>query len=95
MENEDTRLKVKNKEGQMVEIDVVDIIPAPQFNKEFIIYKFANANTDDFYASTLVESDTTFELNEIESGEEMDFINAKINELAKNMSDGVMENGEK
>ncbi len=88
MEELNTKLSVKMENGNSVEIDVIDIIEAPNFNKEFIIYTFPNTKQEEYYASILTEDETSFSLDTIESDEEIEFVNKKIQEIANAVSMG-------
>lgn len=88
-ENNDNKLTVTMENGNAVEIEVIDIIESPEFNKQFIVYTFPSINDENFYASILDETDTTFSLNAIETKEELDFVEKKIEELAKDLSNEV------
>ncbi len=74
---EDTTLQVRNEEGKMITIDVIDIFKVDGKDTEYIIYAIGA----DIYASILYEDDETFELQTIEDKEDYELVMARIQEL--------------
>ena len=74
---EDTTLQVRNEEGKMITIDVIDIFKVDGKETEYIIYAIGS----DIYASILYEDDETFELQTIEDKEDYEMVMARIEEL--------------
>lgn len=80
MENDNSRkLTVTTDDGNQVTINVLDIIDSKEFNKEFIIY-LVDGNEETVFASILNESEETFSLDTIESDQEIEYINKKIDD---------------
>ena len=80
MENENmenTTLQVRNEDGKMITIDVIDIFKVEGKETEYIIYAIGS----DIYASILYEDEETFELQTIEDKEDYEMVMARIEEL--------------
>lgn len=60
---ENSKLKVKNLDGDEIEIDVIDIIENQDDNKQYICY--TTDDSEDVYVSILEETDDSFTLSEI------------------------------
>ena len=58
-----SKLKVKNLDGDEIEIDVIDIIENQDDNKQYICY--TTDDSEDVYVSILEETDDSFTLSEI------------------------------
>ena len=65
--------KVKNNEGKDEVLKVIDIISDTPFEKEYIIYK--RENDEIIYASEFILKDDLYHLENIESEEELNYIN--------------------
>lgn len=60
---ENSKLKVKNLNGDDIEIDVIDIIEDQDNNKQYICY--TTDDSEDVYVSCLEETEDSFSLTEI------------------------------
>lgn len=80
MENEDTKLNV-SLNGKDITIDVIDIIEAQEFGKEFIVYTIDGLDESEIFASILNEKEDSYSLDTIESEEELNYVNNAIKSL--------------
>lgn len=84
MKNELESLKIINTEGQELEIKVVSIIETSDKLKKFIIYTFDDkVENVELYASKIIESNDSYELDAIDNNEDWNFVQDKIKELLK------------
>lgn len=60
---ENNKLKVKNLDGNEIEINVIDIIEDQESGKQFICYTIESL--EDVFVSSLEETETTFSLGEV------------------------------
>lgn len=80
MENDDTKLNV-SLNGKDITIDVIDIIEAQEFGKEFIVYTIDGLDESEIFASILNEKEDSYSLDTIESEEELNYVNNAIKSL--------------
>lgn len=83
--NEFNKLNVTIETGQVVTINVIDIIDSLEFNKTFIIYTI-NGDEENLFASILNEKEESFSLDKIESNAELTFINGEIDRVVEELS---------
>lgn len=84
MKNELESLKIINTEGQELEIKVVSIVETSDKLKKFIIYTFDDkVENVELYASKIIESNDSYELDAIDNSEDWNFVQDKIKELLK------------
>lgn len=69
-------LKVKDEKGKTIILNVIDIISDNPFNKEYIIFTKENENI--LYASELILNNDSYIIRDVETKEELDYINNEI-----------------
>jgi len=75
-------LKVTAANGEELDINVIDIIKSVEFGKEYVIYS-VDLDEDNLYASVLKENEDGYNLLAIASEEEIQLVNKRIEEIAK------------
>ncbi len=85
MEDFNNVLKVK-VDGVETEIHVLDIIESKSYNKTFIIYTVGD-NNDTIFASILNEKEDSYTLDQIQSQDEIDYINYEIDRVANEIEE--------
>ena len=73
----DSKLTIKNENGEKVVINVFDIVDSDEFDKTFIIYSLEN-DSNTLYASVLKEDDLSFSLNTIMEEKEINYVEELI-----------------
>lgn len=73
----DSKLTIKNENGENVVINVFDIVDSDEFDKTFIIYSLEN-DSNTLYASILKEDDLSFSLNTIMEEKEINYVEELI-----------------
>ena len=73
----DSKLTIKNENGENVVINVFDIVDSDEFDKTFIIYSLEN-DSNTLYASVLKEDDLSFSLNTIIEEKEINYVEELI-----------------
>ena len=73
----DSKLTIKNENGEDVLINVFDIVDSDEFDKTFIIYSLDN-DSNTLYASVLKEDELTFSLNTIMEEKEISYVEELI-----------------
>ncbi|MBQ7790015.1 MAG: hypothetical protein IJ399_02000 [Bacilli bacterium] len=73
----DSKLTIKNENGENVVINVFDIVDSDEFDKTFIIYSLEN-DSNTLYASVLKEDDLSFSLNTIMEEKEINYVEELI-----------------
>ena len=81
----DNELIVKNSEGQDQTISVVDIVEDSETGKKYLFYN--TKDSEELYATILVESETSFVLEAISSEEEWNIVEEILKHQA--MIEGV------
>ena len=81
---EENILTVNSENGKKVKLNVIDIIAIEELNKEYIIYTIEGDNSDNIYASILIEDETTYTIKTIENDEEWEIVQNIINEMSAN-----------
>ena len=85
MEEEmDRKLTVTMEDGRVVDIWVLDIFKANEFNKEFIIYTVGD-DEENLFASILNESEDSFSLDTITDENELAYVNNMIEKIANDI----------
>ena len=69
-------LKVKDEKVKTVTLKVIDIISDNPFDKEYII--FTKENDGVIYASELILNNDNYIIRDVETKEELDYINNEI-----------------
>ena len=81
MENNNT-LKLKDNNGNNIEIEVLDIINNEDLNKEYMVYRIKDQ--EDVLISIINQTETNFSLDTIEDANEFkaieDYLESKIND---------------
>lgn len=81
MENNNT-LKLKDNNGNNIEIEVLDIIYDEDLNKEYMVYRIKDQ--EDVLISIINQTETNFSLDTIEDANEFkaieDYLESKIND---------------
>lgn len=81
MENNNT-LKLKDNNGNNIEIEVLDIINDEDLNKEYMVYRIKDQ--EDVLISIINQTETNFSLDTIEDANEFkaieDYLESKIND---------------
>ncbi len=78
---EENILTVNSENGKKIKLNVIDIIAIEELNKEYIIYTIEGENSDNIYASILIEDETTYTIKTIENDEEWEIVQNIINEM--------------
>ncbi len=73
----DSKLTIKNENGENVVINVFDIVDSDEFDKTFIIYSLEN-DSNTLYASVLKEDELSFSLNTIMEEKEINYVEELI-----------------
>lgn len=73
----DSKLTIKNENGENVVINVFDIVDSDEFEKTFIIYSLEN-DSNTLYASVLKEDELSFSLNTIMEEKEINYVEELI-----------------
>lgn len=81
---EENILTVNSENGKKIKLNVIDIIAIEELNKEYIIYTIEGDNSDNIYASILIEDETTYTIKTIENDEEWEIVQNIINEMSVN-----------
>ncbi len=81
---EENILTVNSENGKKIKLNVIDIIAIEELNKEYIIYTIVGDNSDNIYASILIEDETTYTIKTIENDEEWEIVQNIINEMSAN-----------
>lgn len=81
---EENILTVNSENGKKIKLNVIDIIAIEELNKEYIIYTIEGDNSDNIYASILIEDETTYTIKTIENDEEWEIVQNIINEMSAN-----------
>lgn len=81
---EENILTVNSENGKKIKLNVIDIIAIEELNKEYIIYTIEGENSDNIYASILIEDETTYTIKTIENDEEWEIVQNIINEMSVN-----------
>lgn len=81
---EENILTVNSENGKKIKLNVIDIIAIEELNKEYIIYTIEGENSDNIYASILIEDETTYTIKTIENDEEWEIVQNIINEMSAN-----------
>ena len=81
---EENILTVNSETGKKIKLNVIDIIAIEELNKEYIIYTIVGDNSDNIYASILIEDETTYTIKTIENDEEWEIVQNIINEMSAN-----------
>ena len=81
MENNNS-LKLKDNNGNNIEIEVLDIINDEDLNKEYMVYRIKDQ--EDVLISIINQTETNFSLDTIEDANEFkaieDYLESKIND---------------
>lgn len=87
MESEfDNKLTVSIEDGTNVTIKVLDIVESNVYNKTFIIYSLLGDDKT-LFASILKEDENNFNLENITSKEEMNYIDSEISRVVNESSE--------
>ena len=87
MESEfDNKLTVSIEDGTNVTIKVLDIVESNVYNKTFIIYSLLGDDKT-LFASILKEDENNFNLENITSKEEMNYIDSEISRVINESSE--------
>lgn len=81
---EENILTVNSENGKKIKLNVIDIIAIEELNKEYIIYTIVGDNSDNIYASILIEDETTYTIKTIENDEEWEIVQNIVNEMSAN-----------
>lgn len=81
---EENILTVNSENGKKIKLNVIDIIAIEELNKEYIIYTIEGDNSDNIYASILIEDETAYTIKTIENDEEWEIVQNIINEMSVN-----------
>ena len=80
----DNKLQIMIHDGQMVTINVLDIIDSNVYNKSFIIYTLEGEN-ETVFASIINEENNSYSLDTIINQDEINYINSEIDRVTSEL----------